>query len=135
MPRKARLHRCARYCDRVAMKVGWRNQRAPRGAPSDEGRRPAVRSARRICVAALLVLAGATVTGCGGDDAATARSPTQLDVGTTVAPITSLAASIGGDRVKITGIVPEGTNSHTFEPKPSVAELLSGLDVLFVNGL
>jgi len=37
--------------------------------------------------------------------------------------------------VKITGIVPEGTNSHTFEPKPSVAELLSRLDILFVNGL
>ena len=52
-----------------------------------------------------------------------------------MAPITNLVANIGGDRVKITGIVPEGTNSHTFEPKPSVAELLSNLDVLFVNGL
>ncbi|HEV7805736.1 MAG TPA: metal ABC transporter substrate-binding protein [Solirubrobacteraceae bacterium] len=59
----------------------------------------------------------------------------QLNVGTTVAPITSIAANIGGDRVKITGIVPEGTNSHTFEPKPSVAELLSTIDVLFINGL
>ena len=37
--------------------------------------------------------------------------------------------------MKITGIVPEGTNSHTFEPKPSVAELLSTIDVLFINGL
>ena len=37
--------------------------------------------------------------------------------------------------MQITGIVPEGTNSHTFEPKPSVAELLSTIDVLFVNGL
>ena len=35
----------------------------------------------------------------------------------------------------ITGIVPEGTNSHTFEPKPSVAELLSTADVVYVNGL
>ena len=33
------------------------------------------------------------------------------------------------------GIVPEGTNSHTFEPQPSVAELLSTADVVFVNGL
>ena len=76
------------------------------------------------------------MAGCGdraanGVEAADGR----LAVGTTVAPITSIAANIGGDRVKITGIVPEGTNSHTFEPKPSVAELLSGLDVLFVNGL
>ncbi|HEV2058923.1 MAG TPA: metal ABC transporter substrate-binding protein [Solirubrobacteraceae bacterium] len=91
---------------------------------------------RRLCVTGLIVASGALLAACGGDGgAATASSPTQLDVGTTVAPITSIAANIGGDRVKITGIVPEGTNSHTFEPKPSVAELLTGLDVLFVNGL
>lgn len=75
-------------------------------------------------------------TGCGEDgDEAGAGSATQLDVATTVAPITSIASNIAGDRVNITGIVPEGTNSHTFEPKPSVAELLSEIDVLFVNGL
>ena len=42
-------------------------------------------------------------------------------------PITSIAATVGGPRVQLTGLVPEGTNSHTFEPKPSVAELLSNL--------
>ena len=84
----------------------------------------------------MICAAGVLIVGCG-DDAqdGTADSGSQLQVGTTVAPITSIAANIGGDRVKITGIVPEGTNSHTFEPKPSVAELLSQLDVLFVNGL
>ena len=71
-------------------------------------------------------------TGCG-DDTATADG--ELAVATTVSPITSIAAQIGGDRVDVTGIVPEGTNSHTFEPRPSVAELLSTVDVLFVNGL
>ena len=95
-----------------------------------------MRSIRRFCVAGLIAACGVPFAGCGSDDGgASSSSPTQLDVGTTVAPITSIAANIGGDRVKITGIVPEGTNSHTFEPKPSVAELLSGLDVLFVNGL
>jgi len=91
---------------------------------------------RRVCrrsVLGLLCAAGLLVAGCG--DAAPGADDGRLAVGTTVAPITSIAANIGGDRVKITGIVPEGTNSHTFEPKPSVAELLSGLDVLFVNGL
>jgi ABC-type Zn uptake system ZnuABC Zn-binding protein ZnuA len=76
------------------------------------------------------------VAACGSDDSdGTSSSGDQLQIGTTVAPITSIVANVGGDRVKITGIVPEGTNSHTFEPKPSVAELLSGLDVLYVNGL
>jgi len=56
-------------------------------------------------------------------------------VATTVAPITSIVANIVGDRADVTGIVPEGTNSHTFEPRPSVAELLSTADLIFVNGL
>jgi len=92
----------------------------------------------RLVVLCLLVPLGVLAAGCGDDDASdsgSSSSDTQLNVGTTVAPITSIAANIGGDKVKITGIVPEGTNSHTFEPKPSVAELLTGLDVLFINGL
>ena len=95
-----------------------------------------MRRISRSCVAGMICAAGMLVGGCGEDaDSGAADSGSQLQVGTTVAPITSIAANIGGDRVKITGIVPEGTNSHTFEPKPSVAELLSQLDVLFVNGL
>ena len=35
----------------------------------------------------------------------------------------------------LTGIVPEGTNSHTFEPPPSVAATLASSNVVFVNGL
>lgn len=54
---------------------------------------------------------------------------------TTVAPLTSLAAAIGGDGVRIEGIVPEGTNSHTFEPEPRVAALLGQADLIFTNGL
>jgi len=69
---------------------------------------------------------------CGDDDAG---SDGKLTVATTVAPLTNIVANIGGDRVNITGIVPEGTNSHTFEPEPKVAELLSKADVVYVNGL
>ncbi len=37
--------------------------------------------------------------------------------------------------MRIEGIVPEGTNSHTFEPEPRTAELLSDADLILVNGL
>jgi len=56
-------------------------------------------------------------------------------VATTVSPLTSLASTIGGERVRVEGIVPEGTNSHTFEPEPRAAELLSDADLVLVNGL
>ena len=58
-----------------------------------------------------------------------------LDVATTVAPISSLARNIGGDRIRLHGIVPDATNSHTFEPSPSVARILSAADLIIVNGL
>ncbi len=84
------------------------------------------------------VIAGALIlTGCsssGGDEAPEAGSE-KLLIATTVSPITSIASRIGGDRVQIEGIVPEGTNSHTFEPAPQVAELVSTADLILVNGL
>ena len=59
-----------------------------------------------------------------------------LGIATTVAPITNLVALIVGDSgVTVTGIVPEGTNSHTFEPPPSVAATLEKADIVFINGL
>ncbi|MGI9023446.1 MAG: metal ABC transporter substrate-binding protein [Acidimicrobiales bacterium] len=59
----------------------------------------------------------------------------RLRVVTTVAPLTSIVANVAGDRAEVSGVVPEGTDSHTFEPKPSVAELFGTADVVFLNGL
>lgn len=63
----------------------------------------------------------------GGDD--------RLTIVTTVAPITSLAENIVGTKADVIGIVPEGTNSHTFEPAPSVAKTIAEADLIVVNGL
>ncbi len=59
----------------------------------------------------------------------------RLQVDTTVAPITSIVANVAGDRADVHGVIPEGSDSHTFEPKPSVAVLFAKADVVFVNGL
>jgi ABC-type Zn uptake system ZnuABC Zn-binding protein ZnuA len=63
------------------------------------------------------------------------RAGGRLQVATTVAPITSIVAEVAGDRADVRGVIPEGTDSHTFEPKPSVAETFAKADVVFVNGL
>lgn len=54
---------------------------------------------------------------------------------TTVAPLTNIASNIAGDRIQVAGIIPEGTNSHTFEPRPSDGDLLAKADLILVNGL
>jgi manganese/iron transport system substrate-binding protein len=59
----------------------------------------------------------------------------KLDVATTVAPISSLARNIGGLRIRLHGIVPDATNSHTFEPSPADAAYLAAADLIVVNGL
>lgn len=71
--------------------------------------------------------------GCSLGDVIRDRS---IKIATTVAPITSIVANIaGGSSAIITGIVPEGTNSHTFEPRPSDAATLESADIVFINGL
>ena len=94
-------------------------------------------------LAILLIL----ITGCAGSEQTSNSRNVGCDLGevvqgrplniaTTVAPITSIIANIaGGTSTSITGIVPEGTNSHTFEPKPSDAASLESADVIFINGL
>lgn len=81
---------------------------------------------------AVVALAGA----CGGGRAA-GRPPAAARplVATTVAPLTSIVAGVTGPRAEVRGLIPEGADSHTFEPRPRVAEVLSQADVVFVNGL
>ncbi len=84
----------------------------------------------------LALVAVTALSACGSDSANGATATDErLVVTTTVSPLTSIVASVAGDNVRIEGIVPEGTNSHTFEPEPATAELLSTADVIFVNGL
>ena len=62
-------------------------------------------------------------------------SQQRLKVVATVSPITSIVENIGGDRISLEGVVPEGTNSHTYEPTPSVAQTLTQADLFVANGL
>jgi ABC-type Zn uptake system ZnuABC Zn-binding protein ZnuA len=95
----------------------------------------------RLLTLTLLAAVSVVAFACGDDDDDTGADPTQsassdrLRIVTTVAPITSLAENIVGTAADVVGIVPEGTNSHTFEPAPSDARVLADADVIFVNGL
>ena len=75
----------------------------------------------------------ALLAACGDQD--TRVESGRLKVVSTVSPLTNIVYNIGGDQIEVEGIVPEGVNSHTFEPAPSDAVKLAEADLIFMNGL
>lgn len=91
-----------------------------------------------IFVLALLVACAAPApTAAPPTAAATNNSTTstKLNVVSTVSPLVNIIYNVAGDRVELSGVIPEGTNSHTFEPAPSDAQKLAAADLIFINGL
>ena len=80
-----------------------------------------------------VLVVGLLVSACGSDGPA--DDPAKLNVVTTVSPLTSIVSNVAGDMAEVRGLVPEGVNSHTYEPPPSAARTVARADVVFVNGL
>ena len=59
----------------------------------------------------------------------------KLNVVTSVAPITNIVQNIGGDKINLVGLVPEGVNSHTFELIPSDTIKMNDADLVIIDGL
>lgn len=90
---------------------------------------------RTKSIIAILLLASLLVaSGCLQTEKTDIQTK-KLKVVTTVAPITNIVKNIGGDKIELYGIIPEGVDSHTFEPIPSDIKFLSDADLIIVNGL
>lgn len=88
------------------------------------------RSAAAGVVVGLLL----SMAGCSAKVASTdAGAPRTVDA--TVAPIADIVRQVVGNRAKVVVLIPEGVDSHTFEPAPSTVKSLTRADVLFMNGL
>ena len=85
----------------------------------------------------VILTLGLFFTACGRQEEKSppVKAEKKLHVVTTVAPITSIVENVAGDKIRLTGIIPEGINSHTFEPVPSDVKILAAADLLIVNGL
>lgn len=91
----------------------------------------ALRRAAFIAVAVLLVGA------CATDDDVPAAAPSAAAEGApriaaTLPPVVDLVQRVAGDRTQVTGILPAGADSHTYEPRPGDARVLSEAD-LFIT--
>ena len=71
----------------------------------------------------------------GCSNGAGSKATTGFEVVASVSPITDIVRNIAGSVVHVDGLIPEGVDSHTFEPTPATARLLGTADLIFLNGL
>ncbi len=95
-------------------------------------------------VAASMNSSNMNVTGATNQSGTTATNNTEstnvasadkLDVVTSVSPITNIVENVGGERIELIGLVPEGVNSHTFELVPSDVAKVNEADLVIIDGL
>jgi ABC-type Zn uptake system ZnuABC Zn-binding protein ZnuA len=84
-------------------------------------------------VALTLLLGGLTLP--LGHAATSAASGKRLNALTTVAPLTNIVRNVGGPYIDLHGLIPGGTDSHTFEPTPSDVRFIADADLIILNGL
>lgn len=84
---------------------------------------------------AVTLLAGLVLTGCDAKTATRKAAGDKPLVVTTTTVITDLARQIGGDRVRVVGLMKPGVDPHTYEPRPDDSILVRKADVVLYNGL
>ena len=51
---------------------------------------------------------------------------------TSLSPLTSITEAIAGSKIEVIGLIPEGENSHEFEPAPSLVTILEKLSLIHI---
>lgn len=59
----------------------------------------------------------------------------RLRVGVTINPLKDFAEAIGGDKVEVFSIIPDGSDAHSFDPKPKDLKDLISANMFIYNGL
>mgnify|MGYP001366580333 CR=1 FL=1 len=86
---------------------------------------------RNASVVALAVVIAAC---SGAKQQAAPLAAGKVNVVTTISTINSFVVGVGGDRVKVTNIVPVGASPETFQPTPQDVATVSQANVLVENG-
>jgi zinc transport system substrate-binding protein len=83
-----------------------------------------------LCLILVLSAVSCAKTGKTG-----AKTEKRLVVSVTFNAIKEMAQAVGGDKVEVSAIIPDGLEPHDFEPKAQDMAILSNADVFVFNGL
>ncbi|MDR2374146.1 MAG: anchored repeat ABC transporter, substrate-binding protein [Bifidobacteriaceae bacterium] len=107
-----------------------RRQRRHQAPPSQTRRRGAAN--RALPAVASLVIGGLLLAGCAAKPLLAADSG-RLQVVTTTGLLRDFAQNVGGERVEVVSIIPDGADPHTYEPTLRDARNVVYADVAFSN--
>jgi ABC-type Zn uptake system ZnuABC Zn-binding protein ZnuA len=80
------------------------------------------------------VLAGCAASGNGGASDGGSRGKT-LSVVATTTQVQDFTRVIGGDKIKLTGILKPNVDPHDYEPSPADLDAIANADILVINGV
>ena len=96
-------------------------------------------SIQKVIASTSLNITGSTnqsaVAAANNTDITNSTSEEKLNVVTSVSPITNIIKNVAGEKITLTGLVPEGVNSHTFELVPSDVVKVNDADLVIIDGL
>jgi manganese/iron transport system substrate-binding protein len=93
---------------------------------------PLMRGFLRAIVAVVLAFAMSACS--GGKQAATSPSDGKINGVTTISTLNSFVTAVGGDKVRVTNIVPVGASPETFQPTPQDVATVAQAQLLVENG-
>lgn len=76
-----------------------------------------------------------TFTACGDKTTKPEDESVKVRVGVTIYPLKYFTEAIGGDKVDVFSIIPDGSDAHSFDPKPMDLKDLNNTDIFVYNGL
>lgn len=76
-----------------------------------------------------------TFTACGDKTTKPEDESMKVRVGVTIYPLKYFTEVIGGDKVDVFSIIPDGSDAHNFDPKPRDLKDLNNTDIFVYNGL
>ncbi len=89
----------------------------------------------RILGIFLIIASTAFLPSCEQQSKTKKRGNGQLNIVATIGMIADIAQTVGGDHVKMTGLMGPGIDPHLYRATAGDVSRLSGADVIFYNGL
>ena len=94
---------------------------------------------KKIFTLITAMIISASLVACNGNEdkenKIETEDNTKIKIVTSINPLRDFAEAVGGDKVEVSLLVPEGVEAHDYEPKARDIEQLAGADIFVYNGV